>query len=142
MVPASPRHRTALIAITVGVLVVATVIVAAAVLTPHDPPQVAHVASAGAPIDVGAVVPTPVIDKAVLSPDGTSATFTWTNPDPAKGDSYVWQRTDGAAQGGATPTTVGKAVISGVSPGTVVCVQVSIDRAGELSPAPLKACTS
>jgi serine/threonine protein kinase len=140
--PAAPRRRGVLIAVIFGVIVVVAVIVAAAVLVPHNAPPTAHGVTTGAPIGVGTIVPTPVIAKAVLSTDGTTATFTWTNPDPAKGDSYVWQRTDGAAQGGVTPTTDPTAVISGVTPGTVVCIQVSVDRAGELSPDPLKACTS
>jgi len=87
-------------------------------------------------------VPTPVLGTATLSADGTSASFTWSDPDPVKGDTYLWQRTDGAATNDATtPTATAAANITGVTPGTKVCVQVSIVRSGEVSPDPLKACT-
>lgn len=140
--PAPPHRRGALIAVIVGVLVMAAVIAAVAVFLPRGAPSIARNATTAAPLNVGAVVPTPVIAKTDISINGTTATFIWTNPDPAKDDSFVWLRTDGAAQGGVTPTTDPTAVISGVKPGTVVCIQVSVVRAGELSPDPLKACTS
>ncbi len=138
--PATKR-RVRLVGVIVGVVVVAAVIAAVVLFIPRGNPVAAKPSvTGGAPINVGSVVPTPVLGTAKLSADGTTASFTWTDPAPVKGDSYVWQRTDGDASGNVTPTTDPSATITGVAPGTKVCVQVSVVRAGEVSPDPLKAC--
>jgi hypothetical protein len=137
-----PRRRGALVAVVIGVFIVVAVVVVIAVFVPRGSPSAGPSSTGGAPIDIGSAVPTPVISSAALSADSRTATFTWTDPDPVKGDSYVWQRTDGAGGGDITPTTAPTAVITGVTPGTNVCVEVSIVRSGELSADPLKACTS
>ena len=137
------QRRGVLVGVLLGVVVVAAVIAAVAVFVPRGTPVAAKTsATGGAPLNVGSVVPTPVLGTATLSADGTSASFTWSDPDPVKGDTYLWQRTDGAATNDATtPTATAAANITGVTPGTKVCVQVSIVRSGEVSPDPLKACT-
>jgi hypothetical protein len=142
--PQSGRRRSGVVlAVAIGVAVVVAAVVAIAVLVPRGEPTAAKTSSTGgAPIDIATVVPTPVRGTAVLSSDGTVATFTWTDPSPVKGDSYVWQRTDGAGTDEVTPTTSPSASVTGVTPGTTVCIQVSIVRAGETSANPLKACTS
>jgi serine/threonine protein kinase len=139
--PATKR-RGPLVGVIVGVVVVAAVIAAVVLFIPRGSPVATKPSvTAGAPINVGSVVPTPVLGTATLSTDGTTASFTWTDPAPVKGDSYVWQRTDGDASGNVTPTTDPSATITGVAPGTKVCVSVSVVRSGEVSPDPLKACT-
>jgi tRNA A-37 threonylcarbamoyl transferase component Bud32 len=139
--PATKR-RGPLAGVVVGVVVVAAVIAAVVLFIPRGSPVATKPSvTVGAPLNVGSVVPTPVLGTAKLSADGTTASFTWTDPAPVKGDSYVWQRTDGDASGNVTPTTNPSATITGVAPGTKVCVSVSVVRSGELSPDPLKACT-
>lgn len=136
-------RRGRALAVVIGVLVVAIVVAGVVLLVPRGAPAATKpTTSAGGPIVIGTVVPTPVLGTAALSADGTSATFTWTDPSPVKGDSYVWQRTDGAGTDEVTPTPTPTASVTGVTPGTKVCIQVSIVRAGETSADPLKACTS
>jgi len=139
--PGRGRRGRAL-AVVIGLGIVAAVIVGIVLLVPREAPAALKHTTSGGPIDIAAAVPTPVIGTAALSADGTSATFTWSDPSPVKGDSYVWQRTDGAGSDEVTPTSTPTASVTGVTPGTTVCIQVSIVRSGETSAEPLKACTS
>jgi hypothetical protein len=85
---------------------------------------------------VETAVGAPVPGTAVASADGTSVTFTWMNPDPHKGDVFRWQRTDGAAgadQSEMSSTAKTQAVVTGVAPGTNVCIDVQVLRDGHLS---------
>ncbi len=140
--PASRRRRGALVGILLAVAAVLAVIVVVAVV-PHGTGRPTSAAT-GRPddsaLDVGGdVVPTPVLVSSVRSADGSSVTFTWSDPKPVSGDSYLWQRTDGAG-GDAQPTTSATATVPGVTSGTTVCISISVVRSGELSPNPLKAC--
>jgi serine/threonine protein kinase len=129
-------------AIVGGLLVVAAIVVFIALVVPRTSPTSAPSNSVtGKPLDVGSVVPTPVLGTGALGADGTSATFTWSNPEPVTGDSYLWQRTDGAGTNDANPTLAATATVTGITPGTKVCISVSIVRSGVTSPNPLKACT-
>ncbi|MDT5011392.1 MAG: hypothetical protein QOH57_3009, partial [Mycobacterium sp.] len=142
---APSRRRLGVVwSVIIGVLVVAAVISAVALFAPRDSPGALKTGSTGgASINVATAVPPPVLGTATLSADRTTASFTWTDHNAVKGDSYIWQRTDGAGGGDVTPTTQPQATITGVSPGTTVCIQVSIVRSsGEVSANPLKACTS
>jgi serine/threonine protein kinase len=136
-------RRGPILAVIVGALVIAAVVAGIVLFVPRGGgPTVAEPATTGAPLNVGQIVPTPVLKSATIATDGTSAVFTWTNPDPVGGDSYVWRRTDGAGSDSVTPTTDPTAAVMGLSPGTNVCIEVSVVRSGETSPNPLKACTS
>lgn len=135
-------RRARALAVVIGLGITAAVIVGIVLLVPRGAPAAPKTTTSGGPIDITAAVPTPVIGTAALSADGTSATFTWSDPSPVKGDSYVWQRTDGAGSDEVTPTSTPTASVTGVTPGTTVCIQVSIVRSGETSADPLKACTS
>lgn len=139
-----PRRLRLVLGVLIGAILVVAVIVGVAVFVPRGNPAATKPSSSGGgPVDVGTAVPTPKIGTAVLSADGTTASFTWSDPSPKKGDSYVWQRTDGAGSDDVTPTTLASASVTGVTPGTVVCIQVSIVRTdGETSANALKECTS
>jgi len=86
------------------------------------------------------IVPTPALVSATASADGSSVVFVWSNPSGSPGDTYVWQRTDGAGEDQRFPATEPQAEITGVSPGTTVCIAAFVRRDGVLSPEPLKAC--
>jgi serine/threonine protein kinase len=58
-------------------------------------------------------VPQPQEGDVSVAGDGSSVTFTWTNPDAEDGDRYIWQRSDGVA-GDKTPTSEASATIDGV----------------------------
>jgi eukaryotic-like serine/threonine-protein kinase len=86
-------------------------------------------------------VPTPVLAGVTVSADGTSVTFTWSNPDPVDGDTFLWTRTDPAAVDTVPrETTEGTATVDGVTPGTTVCLEIEILRAGQGSAVPLEEC--
>jgi len=133
--PAVTR-RGPLIGVLAGVLVVAAVITGIVVLVPRSNTPQSGPTNSGGPIDLPPVIDPPVPGTAVASADGTSVTFTWTNPHPKKGDQYRWQRTDGAAsvdQKDVTTTSQAQAVVTGVAPGTNVCIDVRILRDNNLS---------
>jgi serine/threonine protein kinase len=137
--PARPARRPILIGgVIVLVLVVAAVIVFAVVPKGGDKagPTSAPPAGGGT-IDVS-VVPKPTDGAAVISPDGTSVVFTWTNPKPKAGDTYLWARAE--APDANTPTSTATATVTGVVPGSKVCINVAVLRDGNTSPNPLVVC--
>ncbi len=143
--PAAEKKRNT-VGIVIGsiIAVVAVAVGAAVVFAPKetvdpDPP----VTTTQPPAVVGEAVPAPVL--ADSSRDGRSVTVSWTNPDPVEGDSYVWQRTDGAAADTSKVLTEDTtATIKDVEPGTTVCVSVWIrrDAGGKISADPLETCIS
>ena len=117
-----------------GFLVVAAVIAGVVVFAPHGTPAATKPSTTGAPLDVGTQLAPAVAGAVILSADGTAATFTWTNPGPQNGDQFRWQRTDGAAPNkNVTTSGVAQAVVTGIAPGTNVCIDVRILRQGNLS---------
>lgn len=75
--------------------------------------------------------------------DGTSVTFTWTNPDPRAGDRYSWTRITGDAgsqEANATLTDSTTLRLDGVTDDQT-CIQVSIVRENRrMSQSPATAC--
>lgn len=124
--------------------VVATVVVVVLVVTSQPAterePEQAQVGDADDPL-LGEAIPAPVLTSAQASADGTSVTFTWTNPDPQPDDTFAWTRTDGAAIDTApNETPDGTATVDGIAPGTTVCLSIAIVRDGRLSTTPLEEC--
>jgi serine/threonine protein kinase len=117
-------------AVTVAVLVGSSMSNA-----PQGEPTSAEIDDGG-PIVVSGV-PSPVDGKVEVSPDGTQFTFSWSNPDPADGDQYLWQQIGLEARHPVSDTT---AVVTDAV-GTNVCILVSIVRDnGAESAAPLRVC--
>lgn len=83
----------------------------------------------------------PVATDGTATPgaDGTTVTFTWANPDPQEGDTYYWARAESPASRQAVDEP--EATVEGVTPGSRVCINVEIGRAGRTSE-PLVICTS
>ncbi|CAN5288564.1 hypothetical protein BH09ACT1_BH09ACT1_10230 [soil metagenome] len=139
-----PRPRRAFIlagAVVAIVLVVAAIVVVpkltAGTAAPSD--NRPSTGSSGGAIDVSSI-PTPVLVSAAPSADGTSVTFTWSNPKPKAGDTYLWAAAETPAK--RTPVTEPTVVITGVTPGSKVCINVEVLRDGTTSANPLAACTS
>lgn len=115
----------------VGLVVVAAVVVG--IVMAGQPGKTTLDPGSQDPVDsgeqsaLGGVVPAPVLVSKTA--DGTTVTFTWTNPDPQDGDTYLWQRTDGPAdERQIVPTEDTSASVADVAPGSTVCIQVDIRR--------------
>jgi serine/threonine protein kinase len=139
----SQRRRPPLVVALVlaCLMVVGGGITVAALLLPHGSPSAQPSDAPGGDDGQIAVssVPDPVSPAAVRSADGTSVTFTWKNPKPKADDSYRWQQ-EGTTHG-PTSTSKPQATVTGLAPGSSVCIDVAIVRDGRTSPNPLKACS-
>lgn len=141
---AKPARTGRVVAVVsaVALLAVVAVIVAGFVTQPPASvkgPPIAQVGVEEGPI-TSSQMPVPVLVSASSSPDGTTAEFSWSNPDAQPGDTYVWQRTDGAGDPQRVPTDVPSVLIEGLSAGMTVCIDVYVRRGGELTPDPLEIC--
>jgi hypothetical protein len=136
-----PRGRARIAAIVVGILAVLAVgAVVAAVLVawlPHETAAGPRSSPTGGSA-IGPGLPQPTKGAAVVSSDGTKVTFTWTNPSPEKGDVYYWARSESPDDRQVTSET--RVVVTGVVPGSRVCIDVALGRAGRTS-APERICT-
>ena len=144
-VPASRSRRGVAVAVAVALVVAVGggITLATLLASPREgaggAPSEAAVETDESPI-VGETVPTPTLVSAAPGADSSSVVFAWSNPTGTAGDTYVWQRTDGAGDDQRVPTSDSTAEVTDVSPGTTVCIAVYVRRDGELSPEPLKAC--
>jgi serine/threonine protein kinase len=135
----SPRRRGLVLGIVAVSVVVVAAGIAAAIFIPRAQTPEPKTPGGGGAIDVSAV-PDPEKGSVTRSADGTSITFTWKNPDPKKGDSYQW-RQEGATTG-PVPAPEATAEVTGVQPGSNVCIEVVIVRGGRTSANSLKECSS
>ncbi|MBT1174526.1 serine/threonine protein kinase [Bifidobacterium sp. LC6] len=90
-------------------------------------------------------VPAPENLTGQYSLDGSSVTFTWTNPDPLKGDSYAWSlvQSNAVDQNAQTTTTKETSVSVNAQDGSQTCIQVSIVREDrQMSTSPAIACAA
>jgi hypothetical protein len=138
--PASPRRILVMVAIgALAVLAILAIVLAIVIggnaVRPATSPS--PNASGGSAI-VGPSVPQATNGVAQPSADGTSVVFSWTNPQPKTGDVYYWARSETPADRVATPDTT--ATVTGVVPGSKVCINVEIGRSGDTGEA-LQICT-
>lgn len=96
---------------------------------------------------VSATVPAPVALTGSRQPDGT-VVFTWRNPDPQDGDSYLWGLLSSTGQTQLQPVdgtriTLGPEDLAGLDdPAGQVCIEVSVVRADRrASTTPAQGCT-
>lgn len=90
-----PRRRVGVwIAAAAGALVVAAVVTVAFVVAPQNSATPTPSRTTSAPVDAlgedGGPVPT--VSDPVGVVDATGVVFTWTNPDPQDGDTYLWRQ--------------------------------------------------
>jgi len=137
-----PRPRRLWPAVVGGValLAVAGTIAAIALGGGDPPPQRESPSPTASPVDpLASVVPSPESLEGVL--DGETATFTWTNPEPLEGDSYLW-RTVTVLEAGELERLAEPTVEVAAPGGEQVCIEVSLRRgSGRTSPA-VRGCTS
>jgi hypothetical protein len=142
--PAAPvSRRRILIGAVIGVLAVLSIgAIALAVqlgglaVRPESTPSAS---GGGGSALVGPAVPQATAGVAQPSADGTSVDFSWTNPTPKEGDVYYWARAETPTDRQATQTTT--ATVTGVVPGSKVCINVEVGRAGATGDA-LVICTA
>ncbi|WP_309616923.1 protein kinase domain-containing protein, partial [Salinibacterium sp.] len=84
-------------------------------------------------------IPTPQLAALPIA-DGSTVTFTFTNPDPKEGDVFFWQISNRTADEPVQKAEGNSVVIADYAPGSTVCVTVSISRAGKLSANPYESC--
>ncbi|WLQ08344.1 serine/threonine-protein kinase [Arthrobacter oryzae] len=140
--PQPRRHPKWLLVAAGGVLAVAAVIglvsVNGGATTPAAPetsPGLDGPLDAVAP---GSVVPAPA--RLSGTKEGESVTFTWENPAPAAGDTYMWRAVSVMHSGEYTSSSEARAVIVS-SPDGQTCLEVVIRRSnGQATPEPAKAC--
>ena len=92
-----------------------------------------------------AQIPSPENLNGTYAADGSSVTFTWTNPDPQSGDTYAWAIVQGSNtdQSAQTVTTSDPTVTVNAQEGSQTCIQVSIVRKNrQMSVSPAIACAS
>jgi serine/threonine protein kinase len=138
--PSRGRLIGALVGVVSLVLIagVALVIVVSGGQLDRPDADPAPTSTGGSAIGQGTV---PVATDGVAAPsaDGSTVTFSWVNPDPQDGDVYYWARAESPASRQAVETP--EATVDGVTPGSRVCINVEIGRAGRTSQ-PLVICTS
>ncbi|WP_029069066.1 serine/threonine-protein kinase [Jonesia quinghaiensis] len=83
-----------------------------------------------------------VINLRVAQQSDSSVTFTWDNPQPAPGDSYLWRVVNVTGSGTPTRTDTALAQIPLLDDSDSVCVEVSLVREnGKASTTPTRECT-
>lgn len=88
-------------------------------------------------------IPSPQNLSGQYAVDGSSVTFTWTNPSPQRGDSYAWSFVQNDASDIGSQATVTSETSVSVTPqeGFQTCIQVSIIRSDRhMSENPAIAC--
>jgi len=139
----APRQRSRRglwigLAVAAAAVVVAGVAVAASVLTPEPSPTPTSASSAEPQDPIADIVaaPTDLVGTAA----GVEASFTWTNPAPEAGDTFVWYPYtldgDGAAAVAAEP-----AVTLPADPSGRTCIAVQVRREDGTSSDVTKGCT-
>lgn len=142
--PAGGTSRARLVGVLVGVLSLLVVAAVALVIVltgaPPDRPGAdpGPGASGGSAVDPG-LVPPATHGAATPSADGTAVTFSWTNPDPREGDVYYWARSE--TPDSRQAVDVPEVTVEDVAPGSRICLNVEIGRAGRTSEA-LLICTT
>jgi hypothetical protein len=119
------------IAAAVVVAAVGIAIAFAATSSPRATEAEPSEAPAGEDAVVAATVPQPEVAPGVPSADGTSVSFAVAHDPAEDGDRYRWQRADGSGE-----TSVGEGgeiVVSPVTPGQTVCIDVQVQRGSKTS---------
>jgi serine/threonine protein kinase len=144
LAPAEPRAKTPLARILViAVVVVVAIAVATGVIfsgagvrnqaRPSTPPK----ADGGSAV-ISGLLPTPVLAGSTANNANTSVTFRWKNPDPVKGDTYRWALAE--EPDNSKSLTASSVTVKRTGKGARVCINVWVQRSGQTSPTPLKAC--
>ena len=79
----------------------------------------------------------PKVADLVATRDGDQVTFTWTNPSPLEGDSYLWTNLDPAGDAAVNQVTDEQATVTGAGQ---VCIEVMLRRENGTASDVVKGC--
>jgi serine/threonine protein kinase len=131
--PAGPKSRPGLwigLAVAAAAIVVVGVVALASLLAPPEPeaaPSPPATQDVKPQDPVAGVVPAPADGTWRIS--GDDAVFSWNNPDPQTGDSYVWSRIRLDGTGGDARNIPDTTVTVPLNGDTQACIDVSVRRA-------------
>ena len=94
--------------------------------------------SSAAPVIIDSI-PTPQVAGAPAV-DGSTITWTFTNPEPKDGDFFYWRISNRTSEEPNHKSDDNTVVVNDYAPGSTVCVSVSISRNGKLSAKPYETC--
>ena len=94
--------------------------------------------SSAAPVIIDSI-PTPQVAGAPAV-DGSTITWTFTNPEPKDGDFFYWRISNRTSEEPNHKSDDNTVVVTDYAPGSTVCVSVSISRNGKLSAKPYETC--
>jgi len=146
--PVERPRRRGLVVRVVAIAALAAVLVAiivAAVLNASragaDDPASDAPSEGESGVMIDGAIADPVLEGKAFGPDGTTATFEWSNPDPREGDEFLWRRSEpGTADTSAEDDVDGIIAIEGLTPGALVCIEVVLVRDGKDSGEPVEEC--
>lgn len=141
-VPTPTRHTGLIVGGVVGALVLVGAVVAALLLTGEDPAaEPTQVATSAAPIDAIVEDSVPTVTELTGVVEGEQAVFTWTNPDPLEGDSYLWRQVIPGQEFTFEETTENSVTLDADESGRT-CIEVVLRRAnGKSAVEGVEACT-
>ncbi|MCK2035552.1 serine/threonine protein kinase [Microbacterium sp. SSW1-49] len=139
--PAAPRRRTGLwitlaaasVVLIVGGIFGLNALVAG--LAPEPNPQASDEPEATPQDPISEAVPK--VADATATRTGDQVTFTWTNPKPLEGDSYLWVNLDPAGDGAVNQVSEESATVTGAGQ---VCIEVMLRRANGTASDVVKVC--
>ena len=88
-------------------------------------------------VDVAVV---PAVTDLTGTIEGDQAVFTWTNPSPKDGDSYMWRQVVVGEDGGTSTRVTDTTVSVPVAASGQTCVSVAVRRAGGTGSTPVEKC--
>ncbi|BDZ39632.1 serine/threonine-protein kinase [Microbacterium suwonense] len=141
-VPQPRRRRGLVIGILSGVVLIAAVVTIVIITSlSGSTTSPVHKKPTSAPVDIDGAQPAEVEDVSGIVRDG-EAVFTWSNPDPQKGDRYLWRPVVAGESFSFEPATEPTASLPPVDEGRT-CIEVLLVRAdGSAATEGVQGCTS
>lgn len=142
--PAARRRKPLVIAAGAAVAVVlggiGLAVGASATGVLNTPKQDVQKPSIAAPVDIRPAETVPSIATVTGKVAGSNVVFTWSDPDPKDGDSFLWHTVDQGSSGTLTVTETPTATVPAA--GGRTCIEVFLRRSsGRTSDAPTLGCT-